>query len=474
MPSIELIKASDGSGNANVATIQSSRSIGATTLDVDTVAGINNAGFVGSMGTPHTFTDPVTSETITVISEATCVDFSGHVDGSNLEIDDIAPGYTDLGSEIGDIVIIRPTTQYADNLADVIDVSHADDGTIHATRPKIVTSIDDANGNEVIKTPATSSAVNEITVTNAAAGSNPSISASGGDSAIHLNLQGKGLAKTVTIGVGGAVIFPYDYVVSGCVITADAAGSTKNWSMTAGVVVINGNPITVAAVTASVATASKDTYVDVLDAGNGTGTVVITGGNIVNNNAASPALASNSIRVGIIVCGASNIASAASINQGQEDKVLPIASSIPYAVTDSLGNRICPRDPNRKLLGYRQILSGFTLSSSQTTPTQITGLSCPVIIPTGRKVLVRAYCGQLSAAGGQGLLTIWSGVVNSGTKLNQGNSSGTAAQAVVTEALLTPSSASTTFNAGIANSGSNNTTVGAASTTPSYIIVELA
>lgn len=58
--------------------------------------------------------------------------------------------------------------------------------------PKITTSINDANGNEVIKTPATASAVNEITVTNAAAGSSPIVSATGGDDNINLKLSGKG------------------------------------------------------------------------------------------------------------------------------------------------------------------------------------------------------------------------------------------------------------------------------------------
>ncbi len=129
MASINQIKASDGSGNAQIATVQSSRSGGSSTIIVDTVSGIP-ANFMASMGTPHTFTDPITYETITVISEATAVDFSGHVDGSNLEIDDIAPGYVDGGSEVGDIVIIRPTTQWGDNVADVLGVSHEDDGTL--------------------------------------------------------------------------------------------------------------------------------------------------------------------------------------------------------------------------------------------------------------------------------------------------------------------------------------------------------
>lgn len=129
MASIEQIKGSDGSGNANLATVQSTRAPLASTIIVDTVLGINPAGFAGTMGTPHTFTDPVTSETITVISEATAVDFTGHIDGVNLEIDAIAPGYTDGGSEVGDIIIIRPTTQYADNLATVLETTLNDDGT---------------------------------------------------------------------------------------------------------------------------------------------------------------------------------------------------------------------------------------------------------------------------------------------------------------------------------------------------------
>ena len=131
MPSINLIKASDGTGNASTATVQTVRNSGVTTIIVDTVNNIP-ATFMGSMGTPHTFVDPVTSEEITVISEATAVDFTGHVSGANLEIDSIAPGYTDLGSAVGDIIVIRPTTAWANNLADTLAASHDNDGTLKA------------------------------------------------------------------------------------------------------------------------------------------------------------------------------------------------------------------------------------------------------------------------------------------------------------------------------------------------------
>lgn len=50
----------------------------------------------------------------------------------------------------------------------------------------------DSNGNELIKTSTTTSAVNEITVKNAATGAGPEIQATGGDTNIDLNLQAKG------------------------------------------------------------------------------------------------------------------------------------------------------------------------------------------------------------------------------------------------------------------------------------------
>ncbi len=170
----------------------------------------------------------------------------------------------------------------------------------------------------------------------------------------------------------------FDHVASGCVWTADAAGSTLLASMTAGVVYVSGVRATVSAITSRAFTASKDTYIDV----DSTGAITYTE---VANNAASPALSAGNVRIGIIVTGGTSIATANSVNQGQEDRVLPIASSIPYAVTDSLGNLICPRDPNRKILGYRQTVAN---QGSITTEVDITGLSVSFIAPGNRKVKV--------------------------------------------------------------------------------------
>jgi hypothetical protein len=74
------------------------------------------------------------------------------------------------------------------------------------TAPKIANGgfIADANGNEEIIFTTTASAVNEITVTNAAATNPPAISATGGDTNIDLNLTPKGLGR-VTLNGGGKI-----------------------------------------------------------------------------------------------------------------------------------------------------------------------------------------------------------------------------------------------------------------------------
>ena len=56
----------------------------------------------------------------------------------------------------------------------------------------IINEIDDANGNEQIIFSSTASAVNEITITNAATGSRPDIAVTGGDTNIGLSITTKG------------------------------------------------------------------------------------------------------------------------------------------------------------------------------------------------------------------------------------------------------------------------------------------
>ena len=67
------------------------------------------------------------------------------------------------------------------------------------TAPKIADGgyIADANGNELVIFQTTSSAVNQLEVTNAAAGNNPILAATGGDTNIGINLTPKGTGEVV-------------------------------------------------------------------------------------------------------------------------------------------------------------------------------------------------------------------------------------------------------------------------------------
>lgn len=68
------------------------------------------------------------------------------------------------------------------------------------TTPKVITSINDTNANELFKVTATASAVNELTVANAATGNGPTLSATGGDTNVDINLTPKG---TGLVKIGG-------------------------------------------------------------------------------------------------------------------------------------------------------------------------------------------------------------------------------------------------------------------------------
>jgi hypothetical protein len=71
------------------------------------------------------------------------------------------------------------------------------------TSPAIGTSILDTNGNELALLTATSSAVNEFTIANAATGNDPTLSATGGDTNIDIAIKPKGSGETV-FGTGAA------------------------------------------------------------------------------------------------------------------------------------------------------------------------------------------------------------------------------------------------------------------------------
>jgi len=85
----------------------------------------------------------------------------------------------------------------------------SDGTTLTMTSPRIITALNDTNGNEFFGFSATASAVNEFTITNAATTNSPILSASGSDSNIDINLRPKG---TGAIRVVPAANTAYDAV----------------------------------------------------------------------------------------------------------------------------------------------------------------------------------------------------------------------------------------------------------------------
>jgi len=82
---------------------------------------------------------------------------------------------------------------------------------LSATSPRVITAINDTNGNELFGVTATGSAVNEFTVANAATGNAPTLSATGGDTNIGMALTPKGT---------GGVIFPAGAVGTPAITTS--------------------------------------------------------------------------------------------------------------------------------------------------------------------------------------------------------------------------------------------------------------
>ncbi len=106
----DYIKASDGNGEAVRAIVTEDRGIGNMALVVDSVLNWPHK-FIATSGT--VVDDQIDPETATV--------FYGHLDGSIIMIDEFAPGYTDNGNTENQVVVLKPTTPWADAVAEAAE-----------------------------------------------------------------------------------------------------------------------------------------------------------------------------------------------------------------------------------------------------------------------------------------------------------------------------------------------------------------
>jgi hypothetical protein len=90
----------------------------------------------------------------------------------------------------------------------------------------IINKINDSNGNEEIIFTATGSAVNELTIANAATGNNPNITASGSDTNIGINLTPKGIGEITFNGTGKV-----QQVLEKITVTSTVTTGTVNYDL---------------------------------------------------------------------------------------------------------------------------------------------------------------------------------------------------------------------------------------------------
>lgn len=93
-----------------------------------------------------------------------------------------------------------------------------DNGTISTSSNEIL----DANGNEILRFTNNASAVNELTVTNAATTNNPKLRATGDDANININITPKGTGK---VQINSSYNFPNSDGTSGQALVTDGSGS---------------------------------------------------------------------------------------------------------------------------------------------------------------------------------------------------------------------------------------------------------
>lgn len=103
----------------------------------------------------------------------------------------------------------------------------------------------DPNNNEIIKTGYNASAVNEVTVTNAATGNAPSIAATGGDTNIDINIvtKGSGVVKFngVAAPTSGGILSTTQYGPQGFLINGKIVPSVASSDLTVAIKGMDGN-----------------------------------------------------------------------------------------------------------------------------------------------------------------------------------------------------------------------------------------
>jgi hypothetical protein len=157
----------------------------------DTTIALNNATNIPTDTAVDCIIDRVDSNGVATASLREIV--TGVVSGTSLiSVTRGQMGTTAQAHSSGAVVEFTVSAQTHNDMVGGIVIDHTQSGS-HK-------QLTDANGNEWLKLGTTSSAVNELTITNAATGNNPALSATGDDSNIGMTLSPKGTGAVKVTG----------------------------------------------------------------------------------------------------------------------------------------------------------------------------------------------------------------------------------------------------------------------------------
>jgi len=192
--------------------------------------------------------------------------------GSALPVASGGTGITSFGSGVATWLGTPSSANLASAMTDETGTGLLVFGTSPSlTTPKVITSINDTNGNELIGVTATGSAVNEITVANAAIGNNPVISATGDDTNIGINLTPKGTGRTTVTQLtttSPRVLTAINDTNGNELIGVTATGSAVN-EITVANAAIGNNPV--------ISATGNDTNIGINLTPKGTGAIKLSG-----------------------------------------------------------------------------------------------------------------------------------------------------------------------------------------------------
>ena len=201
-----ITKASNGNGVAAAARVNNIRAVGNNVISVDNTGNFPGIGVGGALSGEkfHFATWAVDGSDKYVVESM--MEMVGHLSSiGEITIDSFDPGYEDKGNNNGDVVRIKPTTGWENDLVDALKQSLKNDGTL---KENIV-------GDDQLKT----------------------------DSAFSKILSD----------LGG-------YIVSGAEVTRTSGSS---YAMSAGEIILNGKKIAVDAIQSRTFTDKKDVAIDI-------------------------------------------------------------------------------------------------------------------------------------------------------------------------------------------------------------------